>query len=50
MTPTPRGPRLGESGLPIDPVYGPESLADWDPAERLGEPGTYPFTRGVYPS
>jgi methylmalonyl-CoA mutase N-terminal domain/subunit len=25
-------------------------LADWDPAERLGEPGGYPFTRGVYPT
>ncbi|MFE0172654.1 methylmalonyl-CoA mutase [Streptomyces sp. NPDC059002] len=39
-----------ESGLPIEPVYGPEVLAGWDPAERLGAPGAYPFTRGVYPS
>ncbi|WP_330332154.1 methylmalonyl-CoA mutase family protein [Streptomyces sp. NBC_00536] len=39
-----------ESGLPIEPVYGPEALAGWDPAERLGEPGAYPFTRGVYPT
>ncbi|MHB1613953.1 MAG: acyl-CoA mutase large subunit family protein, partial [Actinomycetes bacterium] len=23
--------------------------AGWDPAERLGDPGRYPFTRGVYP-
>ncbi|MEU7295964.1 methylmalonyl-CoA mutase family protein [Streptomyces exfoliatus] len=42
--------RESESGLPIDPVYGPDALADWDPAEKLGEPGAYPFTRGVYPS
>jgi methylmalonyl-CoA mutase N-terminal domain/subunit len=42
--------RESESGLPIEPVYGPESLAGWDPAEKLGEPGSYPFTRGVYPS
>ncbi|MBT3168206.1 methylmalonyl-CoA mutase, partial [Streptomyces sp. Vc74B-19] len=42
--------RTGESGLPIEPVYGPDALADWDPAEKLGEPGKYPFTRGVYPS
>ncbi|MEK9518994.1 methylmalonyl-CoA mutase family protein [Streptomyces venezuelae] len=42
--------RESESGLPIEPVYGPEALAGWDPAERLGEPGAYPFTRGVYPS
>ncbi|MFH8560630.1 methylmalonyl-CoA mutase [Streptomyces sp. NPDC017988] len=39
-----------ESGLPIEPVYGPESLADWDPEEKLGAPGAYPFTRGVYPT
>ncbi|MDI3423784.1 acyl-CoA mutase large subunit family protein [Streptomyces luteolus] len=42
--------RESESGLPIEPVYGPESLAGWDPAGRLGEPGAYPFTRGVYPT
>src|SRR3954453_21928458 len=39
-----------ESGLPIEPVYGPAALADFDPAAKLGEPGRYPFTRGVYPS
>ncbi|ANS67476.1 methylmalonyll-CoA mutase [Streptomyces lincolnensis] len=42
--------RESESGLPIEPVYGPEALEDWDPAEKLGEPGAYPYTRGVYPS
>ncbi|SEG61911.1 methylmalonyl-CoA mutase [Actinacidiphila yanglinensis] len=42
--------RESESGLPIEPVYGPETLAGWDAAGRLGEPGRYPFTRGVYPS
>lgn len=42
--------RESESGLPIEPVYGPDALTGWDPAERLGEPGSYPFTRGVYPS
>jgi len=39
-----------ESGLPFDPVYGPEALADWDPAVQLGQPGEFPYTRGVYPS
>lgn len=39
-----------ESGLPIEPVYGPEALSGWDPAERLGAPGAYPYTRGVYPT
>ncbi|WP_282695830.1 methylmalonyl-CoA mutase family protein [Streptomyces sp. CC208A] len=42
--------RESESGLPIEPVYGPDALEGWDPAEKLGEPGAYPFTRGVYPS
>ena len=42
--------RQTESGLPFRPVYGPADLDGWDPAERLGEPGSYPFTRGVYPT
>ncbi|MFI6855459.1 methylmalonyl-CoA mutase [Streptomyces sp. NPDC050416] len=42
--------RESESGLPIEPVYGPEVLQGWDAAEKLGEPGKFPFTRGVYPS
>ncbi|MEU3598310.1 methylmalonyl-CoA mutase family protein [Streptomyces sp. NPDC006798] len=43
-------PRESESGLPVEPVYGPEALAGWDPVEKLGAPGAYPFTRGVYPT
>jgi methylmalonyl-CoA mutase N-terminal domain/subunit len=39
-----------ESGMPIEPVYGPDSRAGWDPAVALGDPGAYPFTRGVYPN
>ncbi|SEE68839.1 methylmalonyl-CoA mutase [Streptomyces sp. Ag109_O5-10] len=42
--------RESESGLPIEPVYGPGDLAGWDPARSLGDPGSYPFTRGVYPT
>ncbi|MFD9795073.1 methylmalonyl-CoA mutase [Streptomyces sp. NPDC059070] len=42
--------RTTESGLPIGAVYGPGALAGWDPRERLGEPGAYPYTRGVYPT
>jgi len=41
--------RMSESGVPIDPVYGPDRLRDFDPAAELAEPGQYPFTRGVYP-
>jgi methylmalonyl-CoA mutase N-terminal domain/subunit len=39
-----------ESGLPFEAVYGPDALEGFDPAVRLGEPGEFPFTRGVYPS
>ncbi|MFJ9415824.1 methylmalonyl-CoA mutase [Streptomyces sp. NPDC101227] len=42
--------RYNESGLPIEPVYGPQALAGWDAERQLGEPGEYPYTRGVYPS
>ncbi len=42
--------RRTESGLPVQPVYGPESLEGWDATSRLGRPGEYPYTRGVYPN
>jgi methylmalonyl-CoA mutase N-terminal domain/subunit len=38
------------SGLPVEPLYGPEDLHDWSYADKLGHPGEYPFTRGVYPT
>ena len=38
------------SGEPLEGVYGPGDLVDWDPRMRLGVPGGYPFTRGVYPT
>jgi methylmalonyl-CoA mutase, N-terminal domain len=37
------------SGLPNDPLYGPENV-EVDYENDLGYPGVYPFTRGVYPS
>jgi methylmalonyl-CoA mutase N-terminal domain/subunit len=37
------------SGNEVDPLYGPDSV-ELDPERDLGQPGTYPFTRGVYPS
>lgn len=39
-----------ESDLPIKPVYDASALSRWDPQTRLGAPGSYPFTRGVYPT
>jgi methylmalonyl-CoA mutase N-terminal domain/subunit len=39
------------SSLPIDRLYTREDLGDaWDPDERLGFPGEYPYTRGVHPT
>jgi methylmalonyl-CoA mutase, N-terminal domain len=37
-------------GLPVERVYTPEHLRDWTYAEKLGNPGEFPFTRGVYPT
>jgi methylmalonyl-CoA mutase, N-terminal domain len=44
------GPGRTESGLPLNPLYGPEDQAEYDAAAKLGQPGKYPFTRGVYPT
>ncbi|MFQ5616659.1 MAG: methylmalonyl-CoA mutase [Anaerolineales bacterium] len=38
-----------ESGIPVKPVYGPEDLAGIDPARDIGQPGAFPFTRGIHP-
>jgi methylmalonyl-CoA mutase N-terminal domain/subunit len=43
-------PKKTDSGIEIKPVYEPEDLAGWDAPERLGEPGEYPYTRGIYPT
>ncbi|MEU2514969.1 acyl-CoA mutase large subunit family protein [Streptomyces syringium] len=44
------GTWTSESRLPVEPVYGPGALDGWDPDEKLGEPGAFPYTRGVYPT
>src|SRR5262249_31900639 len=41
--------RQSESGLPVEPVYGPGQPPGFDPAGQLGSPGEFPFTRGIYP-
>ncbi|MBA3487955.1 MAG: acyl-CoA mutase large subunit family protein [Longispora sp.] len=40
---------MSESGFEIKPVYRSEDVVE-GLSERLGEPGEYPFTRGVYPT
>jgi methylmalonyl-CoA mutase, N-terminal domain len=41
--------KTSPSGLPIEAVYRPDD-ARIDYARDLGDPGTYPFTRGVQPT
>lgn len=38
------------SGLPLAPLYGPAPEEEGARALKLGFPGEYPYTRGVYPS
>ncbi|MGH7422201.1 MAG: acyl-CoA mutase large subunit family protein [Candidatus Methylomirabilales bacterium] len=38
------------SGIPVERLYTPEDTADLDYLERLGLPGQYPYTRGIYPT
>jgi methylmalonyl-CoA mutase, N-terminal domain len=42
--------RKSESGEPIQAVYGPEDVLGLDLETALGEPGSFPFTRGIYPT
>ena len=41
---------LTSSGLEVAPVYRPADAAGLDYARDLGDPGTFPFTRGPYAS
>jgi methylmalonyl-CoA mutase, N-terminal domain len=38
------------SGVDVDPVYGPPAGAVVPGFERIGWPGDFPFTRGLYPA
>jgi methylmalonyl-CoA mutase, N-terminal domain len=38
------------SGLEVDPVYGPPAGAVVPGFDRIGWPGEFPFTRGLYPA
>ena len=39
-----------ESDLPLKKIYGAGDLTGFDEAAQLGEPGEFPYTRGVYAS
>lgn len=38
-----------ESGIKVKPVYGPEDIRDIDFEQEIGQPGQFPFTRGIHP-
>jgi methylmalonyl-CoA mutase N-terminal domain/subunit len=42
--------RRSDSGIEIKTVYSAGDLDGWDPDRQLGQPGEYPFTRGIYPT
>ncbi|MDQ2728594.1 MAG: methylmalonyl-CoA mutase family protein [Actinomycetota bacterium] len=42
--------RFTDSGIEVRPVYSSVDLNGWDAAAKLGEPGSEPFTRGIYPT
>jgi methylmalonyl-CoA mutase N-terminal domain/subunit len=46
---TPEPARETPSGIPVSPVYRPDDVKS-DYSRDIGDPGTFPFTRGVQPS
>jgi methylmalonyl-CoA mutase N-terminal domain/subunit len=38
------------SGNSVEPVYGPPDGCDYPGFERIGWPGEFPYTRGLYPT
>ena len=36
------------SGVPVEPLYGPEQVQDLDRKRDLGDPGEFPYTRGIH--
>src|SRR5262249_6039035 len=48
--PAPGDPRTTVAGLEVDAVYGPGTGHRVEGFERIGWPGEFPFTRGLYPT
>lgn len=36
------------SGEPVEPLYTPDDLKNFDPPRDLGNPGEFPYTRGIH--
>jgi methylmalonyl-CoA mutase N-terminal domain/subunit len=47
---TDSGSAKTSSGIPVEVVYRAEDLEDFDAGAMVGEPGQYPFTRGIQPT
>lgn len=45
-----KGPFFTVSSVPLDPLYAPGHMAEIDYEKDLGNPGEYPYTRGVRPN
>src|SRR5437763_7812770 len=45
----PSGPVETTSGLPVRPFYGPADTEGIPYLEDVGDPGTFPYTRGLHP-
>ena len=43
-------PAETDSGIPVKPVYTPRDVDDEDYLDHVGQPGEYPFVRGIYPT
>jgi methylmalonyl-CoA mutase, N-terminal domain len=50
MANPPKTLRATTSGIPVEAVYRAEDLRDFDTAAELGEPGEFPFARGIQPA
>jgi methylmalonyl-CoA mutase, N-terminal domain len=49
-SPERKGPFTTISGRPIDRLYTAEDVAAIDPAREVGNPGEFPYVRGIHPS
>jgi methylmalonyl-CoA mutase N-terminal domain/subunit len=45
-----KSPFTSLSGLTVNRLYTSDDLKDWTPDTDLGIPGSFPYTRGVYPT
>ena len=39
-----------QSSTPVRPLYTPADVKDWSYDQQLGDPGEFPYTRGIHPT